>query len=110
MKHDLTNEWYLLKQNATVDLKIDKSRLPYMAQTLDAAIEDVMFVAKVKNNPAAFKIKVDGTDVNLARVNEWQLCRGTSTAIDLDTTFTLSGVLAQLNNLDELMMVVKFSF
>lgn len=111
MKHDLSNEWNLLKKNGTVDLKIDKARLPYMAQTIDAAIEDVMFVAKVKNNPATFSVNIDGNAVNLSRIDEWKLCRGNNSDIDLDTPFALSvAPLAQLNNLEELMMVVKYSF
>ena len=110
MRQDLTNEWLLLKNNGTVNLRIDKSRLPYMAQTIDAAIENVMFVAKVKNNPANFTVNVDGAPVNLARIDEWKLCRGNNSAIDLDTAFDLSVAPAQLNNLEELMMVVKYSF
>lgn len=81
-----------------------------MAQTLDAAIEDVMFVAKVKGNPASFTIKIDGASLILSRVDAWKLCRGINSTIELDTTFTLSGVLAQLNNVEELMIVVKYSF
>ena len=56
MKQDLTNEWLLLKNNGTVNLRIDKLRLPYMAQTVAAAIENVVFVAKVKSNPASFTV------------------------------------------------------
>lgn len=110
MKQDLTNEWLLLKNNGTVNLTIDKSRLPYMAQTIDAAIENVMFVAKVKNNPANFTVQVDGAPTNLARIDEWKLCRGNNSDIELNTAFDLSVVAAQLNNLEELMMVVKYSF
>ncbi|HEX7140755.1 MAG TPA: hypothetical protein VF219_23080, partial [Vicinamibacterales bacterium] len=110
LKQDLPNEWLVLKSNGTVNLKIDKSRLPYVAQTIDAAIEDVMFVAKVKNNPASFTVNVDGGAVNLSRVDAWELCRGITSAIALDTAFDLSVAMGQLNNLDELMMVVKYSF
>ncbi len=111
MKHDLSNQWILLKNNGTVSLTIDKTRLPYMAQTMDAAIEDVMFVAQIKNNPANFTVNVDGAAVNLARVDEWKLCRGTSSDISLDTAFDLSvAPQAQVNNLEELMLVVKYSF
>jgi hypothetical protein len=110
LKQDLPNEWLLLKSNGTVSLKIDKSRLPYMAQTIDAAVEDVMFVAKVKNNPASFTVNAGGTAVNLARVDEWKLCRGINADIELDTAFDLSVALGQLNDLEELMMVVKYSF
>ena len=110
MKHDLPNEWQLFKKNGSVDLKIDKSRLPYMAQTIDAAIENVMFVAKVKNNPSTFTISVDGNATNLAGIDEWKLCRGNNADIDLDTSFGLVVAPAKLNNLEELMMVVKYSF
>ncbi|MBI3398309.1 MAG: hypothetical protein HY026_03630 [Deltaproteobacteria bacterium] len=111
MKHDLPNEWHLFKKNGSVELKIDKSRLPYMAQSVDAAaIESVMFVAKVKNNPASYSIKIDGSAANLSRIDEWKLCRGNNADIELDTSFELSVVPAQLENLEELMMIVKFSF
>jgi hypothetical protein len=28
IKHDLSNEWLLLKKNGTIELTLDKSRLP----------------------------------------------------------------------------------
>ncbi len=111
MKYDLTSEWLLLKSNGTVSLTIDKARLPYMAQAFDVTIENVMLVAKVKNNPANFAVQVDGATLNLARVDEWKLCRGNSAAVELDTAFDLSvASLADLNNLEELMLLVKYSF
>ena len=111
MKYDLSSEWLLLKNNGTVSLTIDKARLPYMAQAFDVTVENVMFVAKVRNNPASYTVQVDGANVNLARVDEWKLCRGNSAAVELDTAFDLSvASLADLNNLEELMLLVKYSF
>ena len=115
MKHDLPNEWHIFKKNkknGSVDLKIDKSRLPYMAQSVDAAaaIESVMFVAKVKNNPPSYSINIDGSATNLSRINEWKLYIGNNSNIELGTSFELSVVPAQLGNLEELILVVKFSF
>jgi hypothetical protein len=110
MKHDLPNEWHLFTQNGFVDLKIDKSRLPYMAQPLDTTIEDVMFVAKIKGELPSFTINVAGENVNLSQNDEWNLCLGVKNDIDLDTPFELSVVSGQLNNIEELMMVVKYSF
>jgi hypothetical protein len=111
MKHDLQNDWQLFKKNGTNDMTIDKSRLPYMSQIPDAAaIENVMFIARVKNNPASYSINIDGNVTNLSRIDEWKLCWGNSTDIDLDTSFELSATSEQLNNLEELMLVVKFSF
>ena len=82
-----------------------------MAQVTDTtAIESVMFIAKVKNNPASYSIKIDGSTTNLSRIDEWKLCRGSNTNIDLNTLFELLVVPTQLNNLEELMLVVKYSF
>ena len=111
MKHDLSNEWHLFKNNGSVDLIIDKSRLPFMAQVIDTtAIDSIMFIAKVKSNPATFSIKIDGITTNLSRIDEWKLCREINTNIDINTSFKLLVTPAQLNNLEELMLVVKFSF
>ncbi len=110
MKHDLPNEWHLLKQNGTIDLKIDKSRLPYMAQTMVAAIENVVLIAKVKNNPSNYSVNIDGGAVNLARIDVWKLCRGNNVGISLDTSFQLSIAPAQLGDLEDFMMIVKYSF
>jgi hypothetical protein len=110
LKHDLPNEWHLLKKNGSVNLNIGKSFLPYMGQSLDTIIENVMFVAKIKGNPATFAVNIDGTPLNLSRIDDWKLCRGISSDIELDTEFTLSVSTSQLNNLDELLMVVKYNF
>jgi hypothetical protein len=110
LKQDLPNEWLVLKGSGAVNLKIDQSRLPYIAQTIGAAIDNVMLVASVKTNPASFTVNIDGAPVNLSRVDEWKLCRGVTTGIALGTTFGLSVAAGQLSNLDELMLVVKYSF
>ena len=103
-------EWHLFKQNGSVELKIDKTRLPYMAQAIDAEIENVIFIARIKSNPASYSINVNAVATNLSRIDEWALCKGNNTDIELDTSFKLSVVPAQLANLEDLMMVVKFSF
>ncbi len=110
LKQDLPAEWLLLKSSGAATLTIDKSRLPYIAQTLDAAIEDVMFVASARSNPASFTVNVDGAPLGLARVDAWKLCRGTSNAIELGTAFGLSIAAGPLADLDDLMLVVKYSF
>ena len=110
MRHDMPNEWNLLTKNGTVDLVIDKLRLPYFGQSAASAIENVMIVARAKNNPANYKIRIDGIDLNLARIDAWKLCRGISGDIDLDTSFTLSLDPPQLANLEDIMIVTKFSF
>lgn len=110
MKHDLSNEWHLLKHNSSIDLVIDKSRLPYMAQAFDAEIASVMFIAKVTDNPASFTITIDGGDLHLSRIDELQLCSGISSDIEIGESFTLSLANADLTKLEELMMVVNYTF
>jgi Tc toxin complex TcA C-terminal TcB-binding domain/Neuraminidase-like domain/Salmonella virulence plasmid 28.1kDa A protein len=111
MKHDLSNEWYLFKQNGTISLTLDKTRLPYMAQTLETEIVEVMFIAKATGNLVNFEVTIDGVILNLAKIDDnWQLCKGISTAIALDTPFTLTVAEDDLPNLEELMLVVKYSF
>ncbi|KNY25615.1 hypothetical protein [Pseudobacteroides cellulosolvens] len=109
IKHDMPNEWHLLNKIGAVDLKIDKSRLPYMAQIIDADIENVMFIAKVLDNPVSFSVKVDGSTTALDRIDEWKLCKGSSSDIKLGKVFTLSVDPAELDKLEELVMVVKYS-
>ena len=110
LKHDRPNEWHLLKTNGNVNLVIDKSNFPYLAQTLAAAVENVMFIAKVKNNPTSYPIAIDGSTLDLTKIIEWELYAKISPDIDLNTAFALSVLPAQLSDLEELMMVVKYSF
>jgi len=112
MKHDLSNEWHLLRKDGAIPLKIDKSRLPYMAQAIaKTKIEQVMFIAQVKDNPSTFSINIEGDPTNLAKINdEWKLCKGVvDQGISLDTPFTLSVDPNDLSKLEELMLVVKYS-
>ncbi|MBK9227462.1 MAG: hypothetical protein IPL67_10520 [Ignavibacteria bacterium] len=78
MKHDLPNEWHLLKQNNLIDLTIDKSRLPYMVQTFDTtAIESVTFIAKSSTSPPLVTITTtSSSDANsLTKIRNGEKCR-----------------------------------
>ena len=67
-------------------------------------------MAKIKDNPAAFTINVDGIATNLSRVDELKLCTGINSDIDLDTLFPLSVSNADKLKLEELLMIVKYRF
>ncbi len=133
MKHDMPNEWHLLKTSAVVEttaspsvtfsvanLTIDKSRLPYFAQAMNPDIEGVMFLARFKNNPSPppsiYEIKIKDNDnpekiITLAINDEWELYIGKDVnIIDIDEPFKLSVNQTDLDSLDELMMVVKYGF
>ncbi|MCL2799555.1 MAG: neuraminidase-like domain-containing protein [Endomicrobia bacterium] len=106
LKHDLPNEWHLLKTNGNVNLTIDKSRLPYMVNSLKVDNIKVMFISDCKN----LKITVDDDvkDITLASTKELgELGSGIYPDISLDKSFNLS---VNNNNLEELFMVVKYTF
>lgn len=115
MKHEMPNQWNLLKTSAHVNLSIDKFRLPYMAQMLNPEIEEVMLIGKITGNPSTYALKLNADTpspetLNLSRIDEWKLCRESTSNIDLDTPFELSVAPAQLQNLEDLSLVVKYSF
>ncbi len=107
MRHDLPNEWHLLKQNGTIDILLDKSRLPYMAQLFETEIDSVLFLARAENS---FALSVDGVAINLAPEPALQLHRGLSSEIQQGTTFNLSIAPADKDKLEDLMMVIKYKF
>ena len=81
-----------------------------MAQAIDAEIENVMFVAKVKDDLLNFTISAGGNPITLTPIEDWPLYGGYNSDIDLDTSFELTVAQTQLNNLEDLLMVVKLSF
>ncbi len=111
MKHELPNEWHLLKNKSAISLKIGKERFPYMVQPLDASITSVMFLAKVTGDPANFEITINNANtINLARVDDLSLCGATTNIVEMDTEFNLSISDADRDLLEELIMVVNYSF
>lgn len=109
LKHDLPNEWHLLKKLGTVKLKIEKSRLPYMVGSLgNIKIEDVLILAKLNDNANSFAINLDGNSTSLAKINELNLCKGNYSDIKLDTDFELSVDVPGIANLEELILVIKY--
>lgn len=111
IKHDLPNDWHMLKKTGVIDLKIDKSRLPYMVQILNSpAIEEVMFLAQVKDDPGSYTMNIDENAIDLAKIsNELKICRGKTEDIKIDKAFSLSIATDQLEKLDELVFVIKYA-
>ena len=69
-----------------------------------------MFIAGVKNNPANYMIMIDGSDLSLSRIDALKLCQGNNGDIELDTQFELSLAPPELADLEDMMIVIKFSF
>lgn len=109
-KHEMPNEWHLLKTNGTAEVILDNSRLPYLAQAMAATIEKVILLAKADGNPANLPIDIDTVQVNLARIDAWKTCKGETTAISLDTAFTIALTPANLGKLQDLTLVIKYGF
>lgn len=111
LKNDLPNEWHLLLTEGSTSLKIEKSRLPYMAQALSSQIESVIFIAKIKDNPDEFMIGIDEVDAELNNSGiDWGLVKSAEIDIELGASFSLSVEPGQLNKLEDMIMLVKFSF
>ena len=111
LKHEMPNEWHLLKQKGMTKIKIDKSRLPYMAQSFDTTmIESVMFLAKADGNPSSYTFTLNEVNKVLPRENELKLCKKIISGINLDTLFTLSVSDVGKIILEDLLMIVKYKF
>lgn len=108
IKHDLPNQWHLLKQKGATKLTIGKNRLPYMAQGMNVKISQVMLLAKMSGNATSLNLKVGGMAVQFAMDNELKWLKGTSKDIKLDQEFDLSVDQAELDKLDQVLMVVKY--
>lgn len=108
IKNDLPQEWHLLKETGSLTMSLAQSRLPYLVQSLSPTINNVLLMATVNGNPANYTIDVDGTPVNLSKVTELGICKGATTDIELDTDFTLD--ISDIENLDELLLIVNYSF
>ncbi len=132
MKRDMPNEWHLLKKNGSTSLKIEKSRLPYLAQ--GAEIENVLLVSKIKDTTTTpsfpigitigekiktlelktiekFKTEEETEETEIADLPILDDFRfGNNSEIKLNTLFTLSVSNDDKLKLEELLLLVKYKF
>ena len=110
MRHELSNEWTMLKNSGTAAITIDKTKLPYIAQLVSkTSIESVMFIANMVDSQPTCTIKIDDNIVNLQKIKtDMKLCKGVSEDIQLDKSFNLFVDAEQLDKIQELIMVVKY--
>lgn len=113
MKHDMPNEWHLLKQNKTVDLKIEMARLPYFTQLLSPTLKSVRLLASL-NADDGFSCNITGetTALGFSKISDWGIWQASTgdNVVHWDTTFTLSADATNLGKLDNLMLVAKYVF
>ncbi len=111
LRYEMPNEWNLLKSEGVTNITLSKIVLPYFVQPLTPSITEVIFIARVNENPASFTIKIDANpDFVLPRNNEWELCLDVTTDVDLGTAFSLSSNDANLDKLEDLVMVIEYVF
>jgi len=108
LTYDMPAEWHLLKNKGTVMLGIDSKRLPYMVQRGNAVIKQVMFIAKVKDNPQTFAMKIGNKNTTLELNTELGLLLATDTAIELETSFTLLLGDGDKEQLEELALIINY--
>ncbi|WP_353196142.1 neuraminidase-like domain-containing protein [Parapedobacter defluvii] len=111
MKHDLPREWQLLKRNGNAELTIDKSRLPYMVQSLEANIKSVTLITRTKGNPDHVTVTIgDGPHTELLKAEELGLYLGSYVGIVLDNSFHLSIAEDDRQKIEDLWLVVSYDF
>jgi hypothetical protein len=114
LKHDMPNEWHLLKTNGNVNLTIDESRLPYMVKSL-GVIDEVS--VRLVSDYSAFKVTVeDDVEANIILDSKTELGGMYSGVIEqyagisLGKPFNLSVANTAVNKLGELLMIIKYTF
>lgn len=113
LKHDMPNEFNMLKKNYETEIKIDKDRFPYFAQALNLNNTSLLIIAKEKITILK-KDDANGTPVNFIQLQK-DLFKA-EIAI-LNSTIKIK-INKQLNNeklteieskqLDEMVMIIKY--
>jgi hypothetical protein len=107
LRQEFPNEWYRLKQSNTANLTIGLEDLPFFIQGHTPAVDTVMWLGRIKNNPMTFGMSLNGVGFNLNRdpaLNN--LCKGSSNPITLGTAFTLAA--SSTADLEDLALLVRY--
>ncbi|MDH5681122.1 MAG: hypothetical protein OEZ36_06030, partial [Spirochaetota bacterium] len=72
-------------------------------------IDNVIFIAKVNTDSNDFIININENDVSLKK-NEWNLFWAENKSIELDKTFILSVDQTKLSDIENLFILIKYSF
>lgn len=110
MRHELSDEWTILKKTGSTAITIDKAKLPYIAQLVrKTSIESVIFLTSMADSQSTCTIKIDDNAIDLLKISaDLELCKGVSEDIQLNKSFNLSVDAEQLDKIQELVMVVKY--
>ncbi|MFA0963524.1 neuraminidase-like domain-containing protein [Roseivirga sp. BDSF3-8] len=110
LRHEMPNEWHMLKTEGEALPTITKDRLPYFTQPLSTSISNVVLIARVAGAHSDITIQVDDADLTLGHSGDWELCINETNAISLDTQFKLNLAEGDKANLQDLILVVKYEF
>lgn len=108
IKREFPQEWRQLKENQSAALTIMEKHLPLFVQGHSPSIGDVTWLARVKGDPSAYGMFLNGVSFNLNREpNLNNLCVGPSDPVTLGTVFTISTT--STADLEELLVLFKYT-
>jgi hypothetical protein len=108
LKHDMPNEWHKLRTTGSATLKIERARLPYIIQSFNVEVEHLLLIGKCTDDQLSFTVDIEGTAVNLEKIDGTSIYKGVFTGAQLNTAFTLFVTPAVREKLEELAIVVKY--
>lgn len=111
MQHDLPNEWNMFKNTGTVNVAINKVRLPYMAQLIEKTkINSVMFLVRIASGQNTVTINIDDVAIDLQKISDkFKMCKGISEDIVLDKPFSLAVDVGILPQIQDMTIVVQYA-
>ena len=108
LRQQFPNEWGVLKQAKSTHLTIGLQHLPFFVQGHTPAIDSITWFARVNGDPSVYVMSVDGIDFNLNRNTDLaKLYVGSSTAVTIDSTFTLAA--SDTSKLEDLTLLVHYT-
>lgn len=111
MKADLPNEWQSIKRTGTSKLTLSETRMPALIRFMEKkSIREVLFIARTPQ-VGVHTIELDGDPVTLNKVSsKSNFFKGESEAIKLDKEFNLSVPSDFKDSLEELWLVISYTF
>lgn len=112
LKQDMPNQWSLLKRNGNAEIIIDKSRLPYFAQSMKVEFQNVKFLALSTKVKDEIKLKINNSDLDLPYIEKIGAFSANNEEENLlpGESFRISLKDQEKDHLDELIIIVQYSF
>lgn len=119
LRHDMPNEWNTFKNNGSVGITINSSRLPYFVQALGPTISCLGVVANTTlTGSGPVKVKINGNDLSLIKIDPITTTKsyqgsdevGNLGSLVLNTSFTLAEDTLTKADIQDLVIVATIDF